>query len=292
MSLQVPRGPARLVASWMGSLATERVLFDRVLQGVYVSGATVFLILLLIPAPFGRFYSKSWGPPLNGKLSWFIFELVSPATLWYFFLLPETVTNPPRPVELRHNAVTWTFVGLWFLHYLHRTVIYPYLAPAMSPASILAVVAAILFNTCNGYMNGRYFAVFGDYTAAHFSKPSFWAGLAIFFAGMYANIRSDHMLFALRRNRSAKAEASSDPKQRYSIPRGFLFDYVSCPAYLGEIVEWIGFAIATGSPAAWCFAAFTFGNLFPRGLSTHRWYKETFGDSYPKDRRAVIPFVI
>jgi steroid 5-alpha reductase family enzyme len=109
---------------------------------------------------------------------------------------------------------------------------------------------------------------------------------------MYTNIRSDYTVFGLRNNRDKKAEDSKDPKQRYSIPRGFLFDYVSCPAYLGEMIEWVGFAIASGSPAAWCFAFFTFSNLFPRALSTHKWYITTFGDSYPKERRAVIPFLI
>jgi uncharacterized protein YecA (UPF0149 family) len=43
-------------------------------------------------------------------------------------------------------------------------------------------------------------------------------------------------------------------------------------------------------PAA-VFAWFTAMNLVPRAFSNHRWYQEHFGD-YPKNRRAIIPFLL
>lgn len=78
----------------------------------------------------------------------------------------------------------------------------------------------------------------------------------------------------------------------YQIPVGGLFRYVSAPHYLGEIVEWLGFCVASnGSLASIAFVLYTASNLIPRATTHHVWYKETFGDKYPKERRAVIPFV-
>lgn len=237
---------------------------------------------------------------------------MSPISFTYSFLHPLAITAPHDPVKLQHNPFTWLFFAMYITHYAHRSIIYPLTAPHMSPSSILAASMAFVYNICNGgfgedmvqfdtgiyrfestgYINGRSLSVFSDFSDADLRRPTFWIGLTLFFFGLYTNIKADHMVFALRRNRDAKAEASTDPKLRYSIPRGFLFDFISCPNYFGEIVEWIGFALATKSPAAWNFAIFTFANLFPRALSTHKWYKETFGDSYPKDRKAAIPFVL
>ena len=60
---------------------------------------------------------------------------------------------------------------------------------------------------------------------------------------------------------------------------------------IGEILEWIGFAFAAWTVPAWVFAWFTATNLIPRAFSNHRWYHEHFSD-YPKNRRAIIPFVL
>ena len=54
----------------------------------------------------------------------------------------------------------------------------------------------------------------------------------------------------------------------YHIPEGFLFKYVSCPNYLGEIIEWLGWAILTLSPAGLVFFIWTFSNLVPRANTT------------------------
>ena len=104
-------------------------------------------------------------------------------------------------------------------------------------------------------------------------------GVTLFALGFGLNVHSDRVLRSLR----APGETG------YRIPFGGGFAYVSAPNYLGEILEWLGFALAAQTLAAWAFAAFTVANLAPRALSNHRWYRERFPD-YPLRRRALIPF--
>jgi hypothetical protein len=66
---------------------------------------------------------------------------------------------------------------------------------------------------------------------------------------------------------------------------------VSCPNYLGEIIEWSGWALATWSLAGAAFALYTIANLAPRAVAYHRWYRESFND-YPPARRALLPFIL
>ena len=69
------------------------------------------------------------------------------------------------------------------------------------------------------------------------------------------------------------------------------FKYVSCPNYFGEIIEWFGYLIIAFSLPALSFVLWTGFNLIPRALNHHEWYKENF-KNYPKNRKAVIPFII
>jgi protein-S-isoprenylcysteine O-methyltransferase Ste14 len=96
---------------------------------------------------------------------------------------------------------------------------------------------------------------------------------------MAANLHADSVLLRLRREGG------------YGVPRGGLFRWVSCPNYLAEMVEWVGWALATWSPAGAAFATYTTANLLPRAVVHHRWYRARFPD-YPPERRALIPFLL
>lgn len=77
----------------------------------------------------------------------------------------------------------------------------------------------------------------------------------------------------------------------YKIPRGGLFELVSCPNYLGEIVEWLGWAVMTWSWAGLGFFLYSCFYLVPRAIGNHKWYLDKFKEVYPKHRKAVIPFL-
>jgi protein-S-isoprenylcysteine O-methyltransferase Ste14 len=145
---------------------------------------------------------------------------------------------------------------------------------------VLVPMLAIGFNVLNAYVNAAWIGRFGAFETSWLLDARFIVGALVFAAGMAINLRSDATLRALR----APGETG------YRVPQGGLYRFVSCPNYLGELVEWVGWTIATWSSAGAVFAFYTAANLAPRAMSNHRWYLDRFPD-YPRERRALIPWV-
>jgi steroid 5-alpha reductase family enzyme len=171
-------------------------------------------------------------------------------------------------------------LALWMTHYLQRAFIFPLKLHAKGKRMPIAVAAmAIGFNTYNAFINARWIAD-GHYGSEWLEGARFVAGVAIFAVGYGMNRWADNVLFRLR----APGETG------YKVPRGGLYELVTCPNYLGEIVIWCGWAIASWSAAGAAFVAYTLANLAPRARAHQAWYRATFPD-YPKARRAMIPWV-
>lgn len=146
---------------------------------------------------------------------------------------------------------------------------------------LIIMLSAVFFNIVNGFSLGYFFVHFADYTNNWFTDGRFIAGIILFFTGLYINWRADNRLIHLRK----------PDETDYKIPRGWLFEKVSCPNLFGELIEWLGFAILCWNLPALTFFIWTAANLIPRALSHHKWYKEKFTD-YPKSRKAILPFVV
>lgn len=78
----------------------------------------------------------------------------------------------------------------------------------------------------------------------------------------------------------------------YSIPRGGMFELVSGANFFGEILEWLGWAVAAWRLPAGAFALFTACNIGPRAWHHHLDYRRRFGSAYPQHRKALIPFIL
>ncbi|MHA1253528.1 MAG: DUF1295 domain-containing protein [Candidatus Helarchaeota archaeon] len=181
-----------------------------------------------------------------------------------------------------NNIVALIFMSLFIGHYINRAYIYPWLTRGSHKIARDMVVSAIIVNMVNGYIQGRWLNYFGPILGVEwFISPQFMVGVIIFFVGLGINVHSDYILRNLRR----------PGETEYKIPRGGVFRWVSCGNYLGEVIEWFGWAILTWSFAGLVFAIWVVANLVPRALSHHKWYLERFPD-YPKNRKAIFPFIL
>lgn len=138
----------------------------------------------------------------------------------------------------------------------------------------------------HGYLNGSFFShdYLDQYGTQWLTDPRFLIGVVVYLAGFSLLVRSEWIVRNLR--------DKNDPgATEYRIPFGGGFRFVSSPAYLGELVAWAGFALLTWSLAGVVIFLITAGNLVPRALATHRWYREKFAD-YPRERKALVPYLI
>lgn len=246
-----------------------RMLF--ILVGIAVA-LGVFVLLFFISAPYGRHARRGWGPLIPNHIGWFIMESPSVIIMAMLFALGDATKTIP----------VLLFFALWELHYVHRAFIYPWtIRDGHKKMPIMVMFLGLGFNLGNAYANGHtLFSSSRIYPLNWLFDPRFIAGVLLFIAGYGINRWADLSLRALRK----PGEVS------YRIPYGGLFEWISCPNYLGEIIEWIGWAIATWSLAGLAFAVWTIANLAPRARSNHRWYYANFPE-YPNKRKALIPWV-
>ena len=249
----------------------EYTFLQIVLIAYLVFAVGAFVALFFVSAPYGRHARRGWGPNLPGWLGWLLMESVSAI----FFVVMFIVGDAP------HNAVIIIFLLMWEAHYIHRAFIYPFTIRNGKKKMPLAIpLIAVVFNLGNAYLNGRTLFHFSyeRYTTDWLFDPRFVVGTTLFVVGFFINRWADDTLHRLRQ----------PGETGYKIPYGGLYRYISCPNYFGEIVEWIGWAIATWSLPGLAFAVWTFANLAPRARSHHKWYKKEFNE-YPLERKALIP---
>ena len=161
-------------------------------------------------------------------------------------------------------------------------LVYPLQMRGGKSMPIGIMLLAFVYCSVNGFLQGASLCVLVSYDLDWLRTPNFIVGFALFVLGFTWNIQADTTLRNLRK----------PGETGYKIPRGGLFEYVSGANHLAEIIEWLGFALATSNGAGWAFFIFTMANLVPRAISHHRWYLEHFKDKYPSYRRAVIPFLL
>lgn len=245
-------------------ISTENLLYAWIGLALFT-----FLYLLGKNAPYGRHQSPGWGPTIPNRMGWIVMEgfvlLVFWAWFWHFGL-------PQEPQIL-------ILCGLFSLHYLHRSFVFPFrLRTQGKTMPLLIMGSAMLFNLVNGSVLGWDLSQTNRETV---SAWSFGLGFLLFVLGFALNYAADSRLIALRK----------PGETGYKIPDGPLFRYISCPNLLGEIMEWGGFALMCGSLAGLSFWIWTLANLLPRALAHHRWYKQRFPE-YPGGRKAIFPFIL
>ena len=221
--------------------------------------------------PVARTGGHGVGPRIDSRWGWFVMETPALATFPAIYL----ASSHQHPVG---NLV----VVMWIAHYGHRAFLWPWLVQRRGRTMPVTFCGSgILFNLLNGVLWGWFMGHLAHYPPGWLGRPLVVAGLALAGGGAALNVWCDYRLSRLRK-------AADDA---YVMPSGGPFDLVSCPNLLGEIVEWVGFALLTWSLPGLAFAMWTIANLVPRALWRHTWYHSTFAD-YPRRRRALLPALL
>ena len=235
----------------------------------------VFICLYFITAGYGQFRTKRWGYSIDNRVAWFLME--APV----FFVMLIIWCRAGFPFHLPELIL----LGLFLVHYFQRSFVFPSLMKGHSRMPLSIMMIGILFNVINGIMQGGglFWFPIPAYTqgASYLLRWNAIVGIIVFLFGMIVNCHSDYVIRHLRQPGDT----------RHYLPQAGFYRYVTSANYFGELVEWIGFAIAAANPAAWVFALWTGANLIPRAHAIHRKYHEEFGDEAVGTRRRIIPLV-
>jgi len=203
-------------------------LYQLLLQGVFASAVLMFVILLFISAPYGKQERDGWGPGVNMRFGWIVLEL--PAfvfMLWFYW-----------QGEHKFEMAPVILFSLFQIHYFHRSFIYPFQIRVKPGAKyrIILLLFGMMFNAANGALNGWFLSQLGTHLHSNswLTDIRFIAGLILFVTGFALAKQSDAILRDLRK----------PGETGYKIPFGGMYRFVSCPNYLGEILQWTGFALA------------------------------------------------
>lgn len=118
-----------------------------------------------------------------------------------------------------------------------------------------------------------------------------WMGLYTFVVGIIGNFYHHRKLAGFRKEgSSAFFVRRLIAHTNYVIPHGGLFEYLVCPHYVFEMIDFIGIAMICQTSLALCTGIFVICNLTGRLVATKEWYKKKF-DGFPESRKYIIPFI-
>ncbi|XP_015597859.1 very-long-chain enoyl-CoA reductase [Cephus cinctus] len=231
-----------------------------------------------------KLYYKDLGPQIGWKTV-FLVEYAGPLIVYLWLYQRPWLFYGTIPADAKVQPVVHWAAICWSVHYVKRlleTLFVHRFSHATMPLR-------------NLFKNSSYYWLFAMYVAYHINHPWYTApslfqsyiGLAIFALCELGNL-SIHL--ALRNLRPAGTTVRKIPEPTGNTFTA-LFNMVSCPNYTYEIGSWIGFTIMTKCLPAGLFAFAGAYQMTVWALGKHRAYKKEF-PNYPKNRKAIIPFVL
>ncbi|XP_063154789.1 3-oxo-5-alpha-steroid 4-dehydrogenase 1 isoform X2 [Candoia aspera] len=134
---------------------------------VFISLAVVF-VLHRAGAPYGRYYSASYGRSVPATLAWMVQEM--PA---FLFPLQLVLGSDGDRLRFWPNRI---LLGLFLVHYFYRSFIFPFLIRGGKPTPFITFVLAFSFCLYNGYLQGRSLSNYAEYSPNRLTEPYFILG--------------------------------------------------------------------------------------------------------------------
>lgn len=209
----------------------------------------------------------------------FIMEYLGPFLVYLMFYMRPAFIYGAAGADAPLSFVQNIAGMCWLAHYAKRlfeTIFIHRFSHATMP----------IFNL---FKNCSYYWGFAGYVAYYVNHPLhtaptdlnlIYAGLGIFIFSELSNLICHIKLRNLR--------PAGTTERR--IPRGFLFEFVSCPNYTVEISAWFGFNLMTNTVAGYLFMCAGAYQMLLWAQGKHRRYRKEFKD-YPRGRKIIVPFL-
>lgn len=229
---------------------------------------------------------KDLGPQILWKTV-FLIEYLGPLLLYpLFYMQPTLIYGDAVLTECSPwvKEVQLSACIAWCFHYAKReleTLFVHRFSHATMPLS-------------NLFKNSMYYWGFAAYVAFFVNHPLYTApppdlvytGMCLFYFMEIGNL-SAHVTLRMLRPAGTKVRR---------IPRGGLFEYVSCPNYTYEIMAWFGFSLMTRTVAGILFMLAGATQMFIWAKGKHSRYRREFDGKdgrplYPPSRKRIIPFI-
>jgi len=266
---------------------------------------------------------------VDGIKSWIVMELVSPMTFLYtFYTAPLSVKRPLIKWNSPHTILALCFL----VHYTNRAIINPLRTPSRSKSHIIVPLAAVAFNLVNGslmgsYLSSPYARIFLSSPTKFYVGLTLWAfgfigniihdeillnirrkanskgkgkaeageHYAIPQGGLYALVSYPNYLCEWIEWLGFAIAAAPFPFPLDGISTTSIisaFSYLLDPKFYTTIIKQPGYLFVPSLSPPWIFLISEILLMLPRAYRGHRWYKSRFGNSYPRQRKAVIPFIL
>mmetsp|Transcript_25782 Transcript_25782/g.56172 ORF Transcript_25782/g.56172 Transcript_25782/m.56172 type:complete len:308 (+) Transcript_25782:189-1112(+) len=225
---------------------------------------------------------KDLGPQI-GYATVFFWEYFGPLVVYpLFYFLPQ-IFYPGLSVPAERPLVQRLALGYWAFHYIKR-IVETFTIHRFGHATMPIFN---LFKNCGYYWGCAafvgYFVNHPLYTPPSELQSKVALGLAVL--AQLANLRCHIILANLR--------APGD--KGYKIPRGFLFNFITCANYTAEIWGWILFSVATQALPAAIFTLMGAGQMAQWALQKHKRLRKIFDgkdgrEKYPRRWVMLPPF--
>lgn len=241
---------------------------------------------LKLPATNAQLYLRDLGPQIGWKTV-FVMEYFGPLIIYFIFYLRPVCIYGDGAKREQMQPVVKLACACWIGHYLKRvweTLFVHRFSHATMPV-------LNLFKNC-GYYWG--FTAFVAHFLNHplYTAPTFGtAQIAVGFFGFVVAEFGNYSIHAALRDLRPPGTRERKIPMPNGNPLTNMFDLVSCPNYTYEALAWFSFSVMTQCVPALIFNAVGLYQMSVWALGKHKAYKKEFSN-YPKQRRAIVPFVL
>jgi len=233
--------------------------------------------------PNAIFYLKDIGPQINYRLV-YVLEYLGPLLISLLFIIRYMIIFRINNPDRRYQIHIFVYFFMAFFHYTKRILeslhVHIFSRTTMPLKNLFKNCAYYwgIFGILCGY------SLFDPYSKdLSFLKIPRYTFVLFFFIAESKNLKT-HLLL-----REIKVKGKG---KKNMPPKAEGFQLVTCANYMWEFFAWLSFSIFSLNIFVFFFTVCGFLQMRQWALKKHYEMKNTFGDKYPKNIYAFIPYFI